>query len=93
MEGHEASAFLIVENFGNLIKDEWGVMYETGFPRAQEVVSGSINDNGQFVYNELLNQLNKPVLLMPRFGKSVLVFVTALRRELSAPMGRVNATH
>lgn len=50
MKGHKASAFLVIENFGNLLNDDWGVMYEASFPRAQQVVGGSINDQNQYVY-------------------------------------------
>jgi len=51
---HKASAFIIIENFGNLLNDDWGVMYETSFPRAQEVVDASINDQGQYVFEEFI---------------------------------------
>ncbi|REL37372.1 TonB-dependent receptor [Thalassotalea euphylliae] len=54
MDGHKASAFIVVENFGNLLNDDWGVLYETSFPRAQEMVAASINDNGQYVYEEFI---------------------------------------
>lgn len=53
-EGHKGSAFIVIENFGNLLNDDWGVLYETSFPRAQEVVSGSINDQNQYVYEEFI---------------------------------------
>ena len=51
---HKASAFIIIENFGNLIDDDSGVMYEASFPRAQEMVDASINDNGQYVFEEFI---------------------------------------
>ena len=51
---HNASAFFVIENVGNLINDDWGVMYETSFPRAQEIVDASINDQGQYVYEEFI---------------------------------------
>jgi len=53
-EGHRAKAFFVIENFGNFLNDDWGVMYETSFPRAQEMVDASINENGQYVYEEFI---------------------------------------
>lgn len=47
-----ASAFLVIENFGNLLNDDWGVLEEAGFPYYQSIVDASINDQGQFVYEE-----------------------------------------
>lgn len=34
----KGSAFLVVENIGNLLNDEWGVIYETPFPQRVGVV-------------------------------------------------------
>ena len=53
-EDHKAQAFVVIENFGNLLNDDWGVLYETSFPRAQQVVDASINDNGQYVYERFI---------------------------------------
>ena len=47
---HEASAFFVVENLGNLLNDDWGVLYEASFPRAVTVADVSINDQGQYVF-------------------------------------------
>ena len=52
---HSASAFMVIENFGNLLNDDWGVAYETSFPRAQDAVRASINDAGQYVFEEFLD--------------------------------------
>ncbi|WP_088330569.1 TonB-dependent receptor [Lacimicrobium sp. SS2-24] len=49
-EEHKAKAYLVIENFGNLLNDDWGVMYEASFPRAQQIIGGTINDNNQYVY-------------------------------------------
>jgi hypothetical protein len=51
---HKASAFIVIENFGNFLNDDWGVMYETSFPRSQEIVDASINDSGQYVFEEFI---------------------------------------
>lgn len=50
-EDHNFAAFLIVENVGNLINDEWGVMKEQSFPRNLPLVEFSIDEaNNQYVY-------------------------------------------
>jgi len=36
---HRFAAFLLIENFGNLLSDDTGVLYETSFPRFQGAVS------------------------------------------------------
>ncbi|WHI53247.1 TonB-dependent receptor [Microbulbifer sp. MLAF003] len=46
------NAFFVIENLGNLLNDDWGVMYEGAFPRFQAAVDASIDDQGRFVFNE-----------------------------------------
>lgn len=53
IEGHKASAFFVVENFGNLINDDWGVLKEGSF--LQGAVEASITDEGQYSYNSYTN--------------------------------------
>ncbi len=43
MEGHRAQAFLVVDNVGNLLNDEWGVLREASFPRMQGIVDARID--------------------------------------------------
>lgn len=50
-EGHSASAFFVVENLGNLLNDDWGVLKQGNFV-SESVIDATINDNGQYVYNE-----------------------------------------
>jgi outer membrane receptor for ferrienterochelin and colicin len=50
-EGHKASAFLVIENVGNLINDDWGVFSQGSFV-ADDVISASFNDQNQYVYEE-----------------------------------------
>ena len=38
-DGHKFSAFLLIENLGNLINDDWGVLRQQGFPHASPVVT------------------------------------------------------
>ncbi|WP_049722323.1 TonB-dependent receptor [Gilvimarinus polysaccharolyticus] len=52
MDGHSSSIYLVVENLGNLLNDEWGVNYETSFPRAQAAVDASMDDQGRYVYEK-----------------------------------------
>jgi len=39
-----ASAFLVIENVGNLLNDDWGVLRERGFPRTASIVQASYLD-------------------------------------------------
>ncbi len=50
MPGHKAQVFFVVKNLGNLLNDEWGVLEQYTF-NTQRVVSTTINDNNQFVYD------------------------------------------
>ncbi|WP_347330769.1 TonB-dependent receptor [Marinimicrobium locisalis] len=47
---HRSSLYMVVENLGNLINDDWGVQYEAGFPRIQTAVNASMDDEGRYVY-------------------------------------------
>ncbi|MGB5331025.1 MAG: hypothetical protein WBN05_00640, partial [Woeseiaceae bacterium] len=47
---HRFAAFLVIENIGNLINDEWGVLYEADFPRYQSIVDADIVGN-QYEFN------------------------------------------
>jgi hypothetical protein len=52
---HRGKAFFIVENLGNLLNDDWGVMKEASFPRKQRLVGASINDQNQYVFERFFN--------------------------------------
>jgi hypothetical protein len=54
MEGHRTAAFVVVENLGNLLNDEWGILREASFPLAQGVVDVDRNAAGQYVFQEYL---------------------------------------
>ncbi|MFQ5548504.1 MAG: carboxypeptidase regulatory-like domain-containing protein [Woeseia sp.] len=41
---HRVQAYLIVENLGNFLNDDWGVFYERDFPRRANIVSASLLD-------------------------------------------------
>jgi hypothetical protein len=50
---HKASAYLVIENFGNMLNDDWGVLKEGNF--LQGAVTASITDDGQYSYNTFNN--------------------------------------
>jgi hypothetical protein len=52
--GHKASAFLVIENVGNLLNSDWGVLYQPGFPQIRRVVNASLDDNNKLVYDRFL---------------------------------------
>lgn len=54
MDGHRGEAYLLIENFGNFLNDDWGVLKEASFPRAQTIVDADINASGQYIYNDFI---------------------------------------
>ncbi|MGL6161842.1 TonB-dependent receptor [Microbulbifer sp.] len=50
-----AKAYFIVANLGNLLNDDWGVMYQGGFPYYQAAVSASMDEEGRYVFEEFLD--------------------------------------
>jgi len=57
-EEHYASVYFTIENLGNLLNDEWGVLYERGFPRTAPIaeasyidVNGTPNDHSDDLYS------------------------------------------
>ncbi|MDX1390876.1 MAG: carboxypeptidase regulatory-like domain-containing protein [Rheinheimera sp.] len=52
VQGHKAKAFFVIDNLTNLLNDDWGVLYEAGFPQTAALVDATINANGQYVFNE-----------------------------------------
>ncbi|MCB1646787.1 MAG: hypothetical protein KDI36_15115, partial [Pseudomonadales bacterium] len=47
------SVFVVIENLGNLLNDDWGILREASFPRYQSVVDASIDaGTGKYVFNE-----------------------------------------
>ena len=50
------SAFLLIENVGNLLNDDWGVLSEQSFPRSLQLVSFSLDAaTNQYIYNEFFS--------------------------------------
>uniref|UniRef100_A0A486XQ68 Oar-like outer membrane protein protein, OmpA family n=1 Tax=Rheinheimera sp. BAL341 TaxID=1708203 RepID=A0A486XQ68_9GAMM len=56
MQGHKAKAFFVIDNLTNLLNDDWGVLYEARFPQTASVVAASVNDQGQYVFNQFTNR-------------------------------------
>jgi hypothetical protein len=50
MEDHKASAYLIIENLGNFINDDWGVLKQGSF--LQSAVKAEITDDNKYLYTE-----------------------------------------
>lgn len=59
-DGHKASAFLVIENFTNLLNDSWGDFRQGSFV-GDRVVNASLNDSGQYVY-ESFNTVDQSVV-------------------------------
>ncbi|MFK7887482.1 MAG: carboxypeptidase regulatory-like domain-containing protein [Gammaproteobacteria bacterium] len=53
-DGQKFATFLIIENLGNLLNDDWGVLREAGFPRFQQAVEADIVGN-QYVYESFFD--------------------------------------
>lgn len=55
-ENQRANVYFVIENIGNLINDDWGVLKERSFPREAPIVQASLNGNNQYVFEEFFNQ-------------------------------------
>ena len=58
MDGHKSRVYFVVDNFTNFLNDDWGVLYETSFPRTVSLAEVSINDQDQWVFEEFTPRLN-----------------------------------
>jgi len=55
------AAFLLIENVGNLLNDDWGVMNEESFPRTQAVVQiAEALQDGAYVYEQFFTPAPQP---------------------------------
>lgn len=55
-EDHRFAAFVLIENVGNMLNDDWGVLKEYGFPRNQSVVQIAENTgSGPYVYQQFFS--------------------------------------
>jgi len=55
-EGHKAEAFMLIQNVGNLMNSDWGIVREHGFPAAAEIytVSG-LDPQGRYIVSAFQN--------------------------------------
>jgi len=54
-QGHKFAGWITVKNLCNLINDEWCVLKEASFPRAQGLVDMEISEDGQqYIYEEFI---------------------------------------
>lgn len=68
----KAQAYIVLENVGNFLNDEWGVLRQQGFPGSVDVVDSSIS-GGQLVYSNARSLSDGSVQIEPtlweiRFG-------------------------
>lgn len=52
-EDHKSSVYFVIENLGNLLNDEWGILKEGNF--LQGAVEASVTDDNQYSYNRFTN--------------------------------------
>lgn len=52
IKGHKSKVFFVVDNFTNLLNDDWGVLKEAKFPQLAAVVDATVNTQGQYVFND-----------------------------------------
>lgn len=51
-EGHRASGFMVIENLGNFIDSDWGVLRQNSFPNTAELVGVDYSaDTNQYTYS------------------------------------------
>jgi outer membrane receptor protein involved in Fe transport len=49
--GAKVKVYMDIENLGNLMNDEWGIVEQPAFPRLVPVLNTTINGAGQYVYS------------------------------------------
>lgn len=81
-DGHRTKMFVVLDNIGNLINDEWGVINQAGFPGEQELVALDegvtnsdgligINDAGQYVFDSFVPLTGTDAIFSPVTNASV----------------------
>ncbi|MDN7125121.1 TonB-dependent receptor [Pseudidiomarina sp. 1APP75-32.1] len=59
MQDHKSRVYFVVDNFTNMLNDDWGVLYETSFPRSVNVAEVGINDQNQWVFEDITPRINQ----------------------------------
>lgn len=54
---HRAVVYFTIDNFANLLNDDWGKVYDLPFPQ-QILFDYDVNENDQYVYYEPFGGLN-----------------------------------
>lgn len=63
VEGHRTNAFIVIDNFTNLLNDEWGILREASFPRRNSVVDAElVNGDTQLAYTGFRDGVRTPVV-------------------------------
>ena len=63
LEGHRTNAFIVIDNFTNLLNDEWGILREASFPRRVSVVDAELtNGDTQLAYSGFRPEIRTPVV-------------------------------
>lgn len=52
--GDKASLFVVIENFSNLLNDEWGVQKQAAFPQTYAVVDAVALPDGRYQFNRFI---------------------------------------
>ncbi|MGJ3232098.1 MAG: TonB-dependent receptor [Oceanicaulis sp.] len=51
LEGHRSSVYMVVENLGNFLNDEWGILRQASFPQARGIVNAGYDAAAnQYIY-------------------------------------------
>lgn len=59
--GDRTAGFIVIDNVGNLLNDEWGILREAGFPRVATPVDGGLSADGtQFEFDSFSEPNTNP---------------------------------
>ena len=51
MDGHSSAAYMVINNVGNLINDEWGILRQASFPQMRAIVDADYDAaTNQYIY-------------------------------------------
>jgi outer membrane receptor for ferrienterochelin and colicin len=65
-QGHKFAGWIVIKNLCNLINDEWCVLREASFPRAQGIVDMEISEDGeQYIYEEFIEPAGQGRVTQP----------------------------
>jgi outer membrane receptor for ferrienterochelin and colicin len=55
--GHRSAGFLVLENVGNMINDDWGVFYQSSFPERTPIVAANLDvPNNRYNYTAFFDR-------------------------------------